>query len=77
MKVTLINRMARSAALRYGTVGGLLLAMGISAHAALPAGVVTAIEAAGTDLVAAITAVITAFIAFWGLRKLASKMGWG
>lgn len=47
-----------------------------SAHAALPTGVDTAITTAGTDMVAAVTAIIVAFVAFWGLKKLASKLGW-
>lgn len=47
-----------------------------SAHAALPTGVETAITTAGTDMVTAVTAIITAFVAFWGLKKLASKLGW-
>lgn len=56
---------------------GLMLAMlGLTAHAALPEGVTTAITAAGTDLTTAATAIIVAMIAFWGLRKLGSKMGW-
>jgi len=45
-------------------------------QAAVPAGVTTAIEGTGTDLVTVVTAVIVAFIAFWGLRKLGQKFGW-
>ena len=48
----------------------------VSAHAALPNGVTTAIEAVGTDLETAATAILTAMIGFWALRKLGSKMGW-
>ncbi len=56
---------------------GLMLAMlGLTANAALPEGVTTAITAAGTDLGTAATAIIVAMIAFWGLRKLGQKMGW-
>jgi len=58
------------------TIPAFVLATTGSAHAALPAGVVTAIETAGADMVVAITTIITAFVAFWGLRKLASKLGW-
>ncbi len=50
--------------------------MSMQAHAALPAGVTSAIEAVGTDLETAATAVLAAMVAFWGLRKLGSKMGW-
>lgn len=46
------------------------------AHAALPESVTTAITAAGGDLTTAATAIIVAMVAFWGLRKLGSKMGW-
>jgi Inovirus Coat protein B len=55
---------------------GVVLASINSAHAALPAEVTTAITTAGADMVAAITAIIIAFVAFWGLKKLASKFGW-
>jgi ABC-type methionine transport system permease subunit len=46
------------------------------AHAEVPAAVTTAITAAGADMVTTITAVIVAFVAFWGLRKLGQKFGW-
>lgn len=52
------------------------LASAGAAHAALPSAVTTAIETAGTDLLAAVTAVIVAMVAFWGLRKVGQKMGW-
>jgi Inovirus Coat protein B len=55
---------------------GVVLASIGQAHAALPPEVLTAISTAGTDMVAAITAIIVAFVAFWGLKKLASKFGW-
>ena len=47
-----------------------------AAHAAVPEAVTTAITGAGTDMVTTITAVIVAFVAFWGLRKLGQKFGW-
>lgn len=47
-----------------------------SAHAALPADVTTAITTAGTDMVTAVTTIIGSFVAFWGLKKLGSKLGW-
>lgn len=46
------------------------------ALAEVPAAVTTAITGTGADMVTVITAVIVAFVAFWGLKKLASKMGW-
>lgn len=60
---------------KYGAAGAALI-LASQAHAELPAPVTTAITATGADLVAAITAVIVAIIAFWGLKKLGSKMGW-
>ena len=51
------------------------VAAGMS-HAAVPAAVTTAITDTGADLVTTVTAVIVAFIAFWGLRKLGQKFGW-
>ena len=72
----LAARVARSAVARGATVASVVATLGTSAHAALPAGVITAIETAGTDMVTAVTAIITAFVAFWGLKKLASKFGW-
>lgn len=47
-----------------------------SAHAALPSGVESAINSVGSDLETAATAILTAMIGFWALRKLGSKMGW-
>lgn len=54
--------------------GGMVLAG--SARAALPEEVSTAITAYSTDALAAIGLVMAAGVAIWGLRKLASKMGW-
>lgn len=61
---------------RGATVASVLATLGMSAHAALPAAVTTAIDTAGADMVAAITAIIVAFVAFWGLKKLGGKLGW-
>jgi hypothetical protein len=58
---------------------GLLLAgvlVSVGAHAAIPAEASTAITTAGTDILTAVGAVITAMVAVWGLRKLGQKMGW-
>ena len=76
MKQLMIKRLASSAAARYTTVGAFIAFLGLPAHAALPAAVTDAITAAGADMVAAMTAIIVAFVAFWGLKKLASKFGW-
>lgn len=70
------RRLAGSLVARGATVGAVLATLGMSAHAALPAAVETAITSAGADMVTAITAIITAFVAFWGLRKLGQKLGW-
>lgn len=72
----LVNRIATNLVARGATVATVLATLGMSAHAALPAGVETAIADAGADMVTAVTAIITAFVAFWGLKKLASKFGW-
>ena len=53
-----------------------LTTLAISAHAELPSEVSTAITSVGADLKTAASMVITAMVAFWGLRKLGSKMGW-
>lgn len=68
--------MKRSIARRLAAIPAFVLATMGAAHAEVPAGVTTAIAATGTDLVTTITAVIVAFIAFWGLKKLAQKFGW-
>lgn len=53
------------------------LALGAAAaNAEVPAAVTTAITGAGADMVTTVTAVIVAFVAFWGLRKLGQKFGW-
>lgn len=68
--------MPKAVALRLAAIPAFVLATSGAAHAALPEGVTTAITAAGADLTTAATAIIVAMIAFWGLRKLGSKMGW-
>lgn len=64
---------------KYGAgVAALPLVLAGSAHAALPAGIETAIEGAGTDLVTAGTAVVVAMIGFWAIRVVGRKLGfWG
>ena len=72
MNLKLISGLrARGAALL-----ALPLVVSTKVMAEVPAGVTTAITSAGEDMVTTITAVIVAFVAFWGLRKLASKFGW-
>ena len=68
--------MNKITALRLAAIPAVVLATMGSAHAALPTEVTAAITTAGTDMVAAVTAIIIAFVAFWGLKKLASKFGW-
>lgn len=55
---------------------GMMLGLTGPAHAALPEGITTAITGATGDLATAATAIIVGMLAFWGLRKLGSKMGW-
>ncbi len=50
--------------------------MAAAANAALPEGVSTAVTSYQTDALAAIGLVMAAGVAIWGLRKLASKLGW-
>lgn len=59
-----------------GAVLTLFSALFSAAHAALDAGIGTAITAAKDDLLAALGLVIVAMVAVWGLRKLGRKMGW-
>lgn len=68
--------MPKAVALRLAAIPAVVLATSGAAHAALPESVTTAITAAGGDLTTAATAIIVAMVAFWGLRKLGSKMGW-
>lgn len=68
--------MRKAVALRLAAIPAFVLATTGGAHAALPESVTTAITAAGADLTTAATAIIVAMVAFWGLRKLGSKMGW-
>ena len=53
-----------------------VLSMGVAAHAALPAGAETAIEAYETDVVTVFGLLIAAGIAIFAVRKLGQKMGW-
>lgn len=68
-------RLARSGAAKAGAVGAFLGSVGM-AHAELPAAAQKAVEDAGADLTTAITLVIVAMVAFWGLRKVGQKLGW-
>lgn len=61
---------------RLAAIPAFVLATTGAAHAALPTGVTDAVTAAGEDMVSAVTAIIVAFVAFWGLRKLGAKLGW-
>lgn len=68
--------MKKSIALRLAAVPAFVAASAGSAFAAVPAAATTAITEAGTDMLTAVGAVITAMVAVWGLKKLGSKMGW-
>lgn len=70
-----LQELARRNAQRLAAAGAVTVATG-SAHAALPETVTAAITTAGTDLLAGATAVIVAMVAFWGMKKLGSKLGW-
>ncbi len=61
---------------RLALVPGAALGAMASAHAALPAGVETAITDYKADAGTAIGFVIGAGVVIWGLRKLGQKMGW-
>lgn len=52
------------------------LAVGTVAHAALPAAVGDAVDEYKVDALAAISLVMAAGVAVWGLMKLAGKLGW-
>ncbi len=68
--------MNKKFALRLASIPAAVAASVGTAQAAIPVGITTAITDTGVDLVAGMTAVTLAFIAFWGLKKLAGKMGW-
>ena len=61
---------------KYMALTGATLAAAQSAYAALPSGIEAAINSVGADLETAATAILTAMLGFWALRKLGSKMGW-
>lgn len=68
--------MPKKIATRLALIPAFVLATSGAAHAEIPAAVLTAITTAGTDMVTAITAIIVAFVGFWGLKKLGGKLGW-
>ena len=68
--------MRKQIAARLALIPAFVFATAGAAHAALPTEVTTAIDTAGADMVSAITAIIVAFVAFWGLKKLGGKLGW-
>ena len=61
---------------KFTAITGCTLAAAQASYAALPSGVTSAIDAVGNDLETAATAILAALVAFWGLRKLGTKMGW-
>ncbi len=70
------RNIARKFGHKLAAASGSALALVGAAHAELPAGVSTAVSAYQTDALAAIGLVMAAGVAIWGLRKLASKLGW-
>ena len=58
-----------------GATAALPLVLAGSAHAALPAGIETAITDAGADLKTAGVAVVVAMVAFWAIKKVGTKLG--
>lgn len=61
---------------RFALIPAVALATVGAAHAALPAGVATAITTYQTDATEAIGLIMGAGVVIWGLMRLASKMGW-
>ena len=68
MKKAILIRLAAIPAFVAATTG--------SALAALPETITTDVAAAKADMLAALAIVISAMVAVWGLKKLASKLGW-
>lgn len=68
-------RFPRLAAAAAGVSAG-VLAVVAPAHAALPLGLSTAIEAYQTDATTALGLIMGAGVVVWGLIKLKSKLGW-
>lgn len=68
--------MNRNLKTRLLAVPALAVATMGAAHAELPAAVGTSITSYQTDATTAIGLVMAAGVVIWGLRKLASKLGW-
>lgn len=68
--------MKKTLALRLAAIPAFVLATGGAAHAALDAGVTTAITAYQTDMLALIALLLAAGVAIWGAKRLGQKMGW-
>lgn len=61
---------------KYAAVIAMLTLFAAPAFAALPASITTDVGEAKVDMLAALALVIGAMVAVWGLKKLASKLGW-
>jgi len=72
----LSNKIAKFIALPVVALGTTSAFAQVAAPAGLPPEVTAGITQAGANLALAATSIIIALIAFWGLRKLAQKMGW-
>lgn len=70
------GKAARTIGAKVAAAVAIATAAATSAHAALPAGVTTAIDEYKDDALMALALVISAGVAIWGLRKLGQKLGW-
>jgi hypothetical protein len=61
---------------KVAAVAAFALAATSAAHATLPLGLSTAIEAYQTDATTALGLIMGAGVVVWGLIKLKSKLGW-
>lgn len=74
LSAAMSRQFGRAAVIGSTLVGGALAPV-LSAHAALPTGIESAIAGAGSDLVTAGTAVVVAMIGFWAIKKVGTKLG--
>lgn len=68
------NIMTRAQALKYGA-GAALFTLGVNAHAELPAGVATAIDAAEADGLTLVGLMAAAGAAVWLISKVLARFG--
>jgi hypothetical protein len=70
------NQMKKNIFIKLAAVPAFVAATAGSAMAALPESVSGDVATAKADMLAGIGLVIGAMVAVWGLKKLASKLGW-